>query len=371
MSRTATAALATVALLVASVSGVTGAAGTHQSIAGTELQPDDVLIEVRLAADGSATWRVEYRVRLDDANVTEAFESLRTDVRRNESDFARPFADRMRATVADAENATGREMAVENVTVSAERRQIPQDYGVVTYQFHWVGFAEANESTIVAGDALSGFFLDNQTTLLISWPEEYELGTASPDPTERRAQSVVWVGPTDFATGEPTLVVSAAAGGGDGTSATTTAPGDGSSSGGLPPTLLGLALVAVAVGAVGVVYYRSRERADEASRDTTGTAASGGDVGETPSGEAGESESADATAEPPEELLSNEERVLRLVRERGGRMKQQEVAGALDWTDAKTSQVVRQMREEGQLEAFRLGRENVLSLPDEEDAPEE
>ena len=362
MSRTAIAALATATLLVASISGVTGAVDTQQSIAGTELQPDDVLIEVQVAADGSATWRVEYRVRLDDANVTEAFESLRTDVRRNESTYARPFADRMRATVADAENATGREMAVENVTVSAERRQIPQDYGVVTYQFHWVGFAEANASTIVAGDALSGFFLDNQTTLLISWPEGYEPETVSPDPTERRAQSVVWVGPMDFATGEPTLVVSTAGGSGAGT---TTAPGDGTTSGGLSPLLLGLALVAVALAAVGVVYYRSGGRAGS----TDGEESDGGGAEATPHD--GEGDAPEAPAEPPEELLSNEERVLRLLRQRGGRMKQQEVAGALDWTDAKTSQVVRQMREEGQLDAFRLGRENVLSLPDEGDGGDE
>ena len=50
-------------------------------------------------------------------------------------------------------------------------------------------------------------------------------------------------------------------------------------------------------------------------------------------------------------------------------MKQQEVAQTLDWTDAKTSQVVRKMREEGDLDAFRLGRENVLVLPDEEFGP--
>ena len=45
-------------------------------------------------------------------------------------------------------------------------------------------------------------------------------------------------------------------------------------------------------------------------------------------------------------------------------MKQQEVAEALEWTDAKTSQVVGDLRDAGDLESFRLGRENVLTLPD-------
>ncbi|MFC7232041.1 helix-turn-helix transcriptional regulator [Saliphagus sp. GCM10025308] len=66
------------------------------------------------------------------------------------------------------------------------------------------------------------------------------------------------------------------------------------------------------------------------------------------------------------ELLSNEEQVINLLESRGGRMKQQSVVEELDWTDAKTSKVVTGLREEGKLESFRLGRENVLSLPEAE-----
>ena len=44
-------------------------------------------------------------------------------------------------------------------------------------------------------------------------------------------------------------------------------------------------------------------------------------------------------------------------------MKQKRVAEELDWTAAKTSQVVTGLRDEGDLDGFRLGRENVLSLP--------
>jgi hypothetical protein len=71
----------------------------------------------------------------------------------------------------------------------------------------------------------------------------------------------------------------------------------------------------------------------------------------------------------PDELLSNEERVVRLLEEHGGRLKQQAVVAELDWTEAKTSQVVSDLRETGDVESFRLGRENVLSLPDAEEEP--
>nr|WP_242493394.1 hypothetical protein [Haloarcula hispanica] len=72
---------------------------------------------------------------------------------------------------------------------------------------------------------------------------------------------------------------------------------------------------------------------------------------------------ADAGA-PPAELLSNEEQVLQLLESNGGRLKQQQVAGELDWTDAKTSQVIGGLRDEDKVETFRIGRENVVTLPD-------
>ena len=47
-------------------------------------------------------------------------------------------------------------------------------------------------------------------------------------------------------------------------------------------------------------------------------------------------------------------------------MKQAEIAEELGWTAAKTSQVTKRLRENGDLEAFRLGRENVLELSDKD-----
>jgi hypothetical protein len=133
---------------------------------------------------------------------------------------------------------------------------------------------------------------------------------------------------------------------------TTTAPatsaggnGDSGDSGSSLPLVVGALLVVLAVAAGGWWYAR---------RD-------GGDVtgdGTTPA--AGDT----ATAGPPMELLSNEEKVLRLVEDNGGRIKQKEVAEDLDWTAAKTSQVVSDLRDNEKLESFRLGRENVLTLPD-------
>ncbi|MFB6198569.1 MAG: helix-turn-helix transcriptional regulator, partial [Halobacteriaceae archaeon] len=74
-----------------------------------------------------------------------------------------------------------------------------------------------------------------------------------------------------------------------------------------------------------------------------------------------------AESKPPEELMSNEEKVIQLLEENGGRVKQQTIYEELGWTEAKTSQVLSGMREDGQVEVFRIGRENVVRLPEEDD----
>lgn len=310
-----------------------------------KVDADDVLLNVDLRSDGSAVWQVEYRVRLDDANTTEAFEELQSDIEANESAYLNRFADRIRNTVSTAENRTGREMAASDFSVTTDRRQLPREYGVVTYSFEWRGFARTDSTTMRVGDALDGLFLDAQTTLLVGWPDGFAVSTVTPTPDETRPRAVVWVGPTDFGAGEPTLVLTSApatttaettthttATSDERTTATEVAkPSDGD--GGLSTVLVAGTLLALV--AVGVALAIRRQRV--------------GESGETPE---------DA------ELLTNEERVLELLEANGGRVKQQTVVEELDWTEAKTSRVVNSLHEEGRIDVFRLGRENVLSLPE-------
>ncbi|WP_311171608.1 helix-turn-helix transcriptional regulator [Halobellus ordinarius] len=431
-ARLACLGLVVVALLGAAAPGAT--AQPTGTIADTQIDPDDVSLQIDLRSDGSAAWTVEYRVRLDDDNATEAFLSLRDDIEANESQYSGQFRDRMTATAQTAENATGREMAIENVSVAATRQQLPQDYGVVTYTFVWTNFAAVEDGEIRAGDALAGLFLDSETSLQFSWPAGYGIETVQPEPTDRRedSQVVVWSGPLDFGPEEPTLVVTEAAAGGDTTTAAVDGSGDddGGTDSGLGSLPLVAALVVLALVVVVGGWYVLRQGEDDGGSPVAaaGGGRDGGSSGAAATPEASQSDDVSAgagngtigadeaaAAEPDagavagatagaaagtaadsddesgseaaesaaasgeedtgdvdpweDELLSNQERVLALVEHKGGRMKQQEVAGTLDWTDAKTSQVVRKMRDEGDLDAFRLGRENVLVLPDEEFGP--
>ncbi|WP_435073432.1 DUF7345 domain-containing protein [Halorubrum sp. HHNYT27] len=375
-----------------SIGAAQGGAGLPASGFGQmDVAPDDVLIEASVEPDGDAVWETQYRVRLGSDDEEQAFEELRADVESDPSAYTDRFGERMRATADAAENATGREMTVTNVTVTAERRELPQTYGVLTYRFEWRNFAAVEGDRILVGDAVDALFLDDATSLIVSWEDGYRLGDVSPSPTETRDGAVVWEGPVDFTEGEPRVIIEP----------------DGRSTG---PLLLGTIGLLVAI--VAVIGYRRRssdaqasdeaeptaaaeesetpaeddsETAASADRATLGSGAGpGADSGETPDDEAGGSqpdsdEGADESVPPvDEDLLSNEEQVLRLIENNGGRMKQKRVAEELDWTAAKTSQVVTGLRDEGDLDGFRLGRENVLSLPeydagqdgDDDDDPE-
>jgi uncharacterized membrane protein len=385
------------AFVGAGVGGAAGAAGPQPAAFQTSgVETDAVVLQADVAEDGDADWTIEYRIRLDDENSTAAFESLQQDVEANSSTYTDQFAERMRSTVDAAESATGREMAVSNVTVSTRVSSFGNRYGVVSYQFVWEGFARSEGDRLVVGDALAGFFLDEDTRLSVSWPNDYEMQSVDPPADETGANSVTWVGPTEFTSGQPRLVAAAesplpvstpvagaallllvaiVAGGvwfsrrgatGDDGPDGTDAPAAAAPESGTVTTSTGESQAdtpaSQARTETGTAAASENDAQDVAATGATAPAANGAD-------EERSTDPQSTVSETPTELLSPEERVMRLLRERGGRMKQKTVTEELDWSAARTSQVVGGLRDDGQVESFRLGRENVLRLPDEDGEP--
>ena len=335
-------------VLVAPVSAAAVADGVGQE----GVDPDRVVLDVSLQPNGDAVWAVEYRVRLATDNETAAFEEIQADIRENESAYTSTFRDRMTRTAATAANATGREMSIRKVSVSAEQKSLPQDYGVVTYRFRWTNFAAVDGDSVRAGDALAGFFLDEQTSLRISWPADYAATEVAPTPDQDGDGEVVWRGPREFGQNEPTVVVE---------------PDQRSTGplGGLFGTPVGIGLALVFAAALAGTAFVVRRRPGGFG-GVLGTGATDDHDGESAGDTTDIDGDDDSSSEdgPPPELLSNEERVLRLLEANDGRLKQQEVAKRLGWTAAKTSQVIGDMRDDDAVETFRLGRENVVTLPD-------
>jgi len=119
---------------------------------------------------------------------------------------------------------------------------------------------------------------------------------------------------------------------------------------------------------------RGGAASDTGGADTaSATEGAGGDTPSDPTGSAAGSTASAAAAGGASEggagagapLLSDEERVLALLRENGGRMKQADIVDATDWSNAKVSQLLSGMADDGAVEKLRIGRENLITLPEE------
>lgn len=111
-------------------------------------------------------------------------------------------------------------------------------------------------------------------------------------------------------------------------------------------------LLVLAMVLAGLAYTRPWERWDTGNGAADSAALDGG------------GDDADPPAPAPE-MLTREERVHQLIDEHGGRIKQSEIVEATDWSKAKVSRTLSAMEEEDQIERLKIGRENVVSHPDE------
>jgi len=89
------------------------------------------------------------------------------------------------------------------------------------------------------------------------------------------------------------------------------------------------------------------------------------DSGGTPPPDGSEATAAENGEGSEAPLLSDEELVLTLLEDNDGRMKQTAIVDETDWSNAKVSQLLSELEEQGAIEKLRIGRENLITLPDE------
>ncbi len=370
--------------------------------AGTTLDRPDpkTVIRINVTQTGDARVAVESRflVNESDDNQTAAFESTYEDARDGTIDL--PYDEEtMRALVEDVAASTGREMAVEDVEWT---RSVSNGTGTIALRFGWTNFGIDRQETVVVGDAFrtaDGAWLprlaDGQR-LVLRAPDGYSALSPSDQVGERR---IVWNGVHEFEAGAPsatfgqqesTTVTTATPTTGPGpTTRTATPTTNGTGSGGDGASLLVWAVVLLtilSVGGGGYWYVTERggdggtptaatdgattvEAAESSGADADGAgsgtaAAAGAAAGETADDGAADDEDGAAAVDP--ELLSDEERVEHLLESNGGRMKQAQIVKETGWSNAKVSQLLSAMDEEDRIDKLRIGRENLITLPDED-----
>lgn len=309
-------------------------------------ETDDTVTRIRVQADGDAKWTVRIRTRLRTEAQVSTFETFRTRFRANRSRYLDPFRTSITRVVAAATNATGRPMRARNFSATATVQAVPRRWGVVTYRFEWTNFAAGRDDRLAMGDAFqSGFFLAENDSLVVRAPPGYRVAAVNPDPEASDDRTVRWAGRTDFPTDAPSVTFAPVPETTPPTNTNTTTnttrtgpPGEADSFAPVWASLAG----ALLLGLGGAVYLHRRR--------------SGG--ADDPTSEAGASKH-----DPPR---TDGDRVVALVEANGGQMRQAAVVDELDWSKSKVSRVLSDLHEEGRVEKVKLGRENLVRLPEAE-----
>ncbi|RLM90696.1 hypothetical protein D3D02_02680 [Halobellus sp. Atlit-38R] len=367
---------------------------------GSDATQPRTTVDISLRSDRSASWRVETHYALDSENETRAFETLARQYEAGEAN-AGPDIVLFRSLADRASESTGRPMAIENVTYHSSI-DAADDRGTLALTFRWTNFLRRGDNeTLVLDDvfALPTAESDDQKTWLSIFDADQEILIRPPDgytvtgtsiPVQQRESAIVLAEPSDFEGETSELRV------------TYTAIGP---AGALPIGLLaGGGFAALVILLAGAWVLRGREESgrtlpwedptasDDRSSVASGAVAgpNGGDSGPSPNGRPENGESAsepeaaaavggaasgaavsadDAESSVESEvdlsLLSDEERVEHLLEQNGGRMKQATIVDETGWSDAKVSQLLSAMADEDRVDKLRLGRENLISLPDD------
>ena len=330
---------------------------------GAQSPAEETRLEVQLQDDGDARWTVVTTVPLEDEEAVENFRSFAEGYEEGERDL-QLGVDAFERAAAEASRTTDREMSVGRANRSAavvnetEGGEVTNRYGELRVSFTWTSFARIDgNGTMYVGDAFNttnGTWLSalgpNQT-LVIRSPPGYTAPTTSPIGAENG--DLRWEGPRTFSPGYFEIVYQPA-------------PSDPLGDVDLSTMLLaGALLLSAAALSLGLYLLWRRREGGEASgpeREDTGADEPDGP----PASEAtGDGSEAAADDEPDPELLSDEERVEYLLERNGGRMKQADVVKETGWSNAKVSQLLSSMAEEGRVDKLRIGRENLISLPGE------
>ena len=330
---------------------------------GAQSSVEETRLEAQLQDDGDARWTIVATVPLEDEEDLESFRSFAEDYEEGERDLQLGVEAFERAA-AEASRATDREMSIGRTNRSAavvnetEDGEVTDRYGELRVSFTWTSFARTDENdTMYVGDAFNttnGTWLPalgpNQTFVIRS-PPGYTAPTTSPIGAENG--NLRWEGPQTFSPGYFEIVYQPAS------------PGPASRLNLSTMLLVGALFLSAAALSLGLyLLWRRRDGPGTSAPEREGAEADGPDE-PAASGTTNAEPEAAADDEPDLELLSDEERVEYLLERNGGRMKQADIVKETGWSNAKVSQLLSSMAEEGRVDKLRIGRENLISLPGE------
>lgn len=264
---------------------------------------------VQIRSDGSAVFAIN---QFSSANATvETFDV---------------FQQKVFNLVDSAAAITHREMAVDenslqvNTTISSESK-------TTEYTFVWQNFSIVQDGKISFGDVfqVNNFFgqLYGDAALQLTYPFDFSVKSVTPAPYERQdsADLLRWSRTQDLVTNKVSVVL------------TSTSQNIGNGNDGQLYTII------VVVSAVGVTlsllgFYTSKRRKNNAVSTTLAESL----------------------------ILSEEDKVLNLLKSVGGSIRQSEITEQCRFSKAKTSQLLTTLEKSGSITRYKSGRDKIVTL---------
>lgn len=292
--------------------------------------------EIQLQENGDAVWVVEIREPLEDETEVSNFETYVQQVNNStDNETTQTFRNRFSAVISGADQQYERNMSLESLSVEAEVASTATgDFGITRVEFTWTNYSTTDESgNIVIGQILSdGYTLSENQILRVVPPQGYQ-AQSTPAGAESTNDGVLeWVGPYSFSDSVEITFEE-------------TSPRE------IPVVPMAIVVV-IALGIVGVAtyYFSTRDDSPDESQDENSEDGSSGDT---------------TSSWSTDELKTEGEKVVELLEENEGRIKQKDLKSTLDWSDSKASRVTSSLEEKGVIEKLTIGRENVISLEEE------
>src|SRR6056297_1669542 len=129
--------------------------GPYQ-IATDQPEPDNTVTRIDLRPNGDAVWTIRFRTRLSTSAAIEEYETFQAAFNNDSSQYLGPFEERMTAVVDGANQQHDREMRAVDFRAETSIQEVPNRWGIVSFQFRWEGFAAQNGKQLIVGDVFTG-----------------------------------------------------------------------------------------------------------------------------------------------------------------------------------------------------------------------
>ena len=285
----------------------------------------EIVTRIEIHPDGSATWVIRKKTTLNTESDRAAF-----------LDYVNltsieDFLNNVKSIVNEASVITGRAMKAENLDMVASVFNTTTGFeGILQYQYDWIGFAKEIEGEkIKVGDALNGQLdLSRNDMLIIQYPTSYTIENVDPtqDDSSESDRTITWYGPRNFGAGEPTVILRK----------NTLGVADFILSNAFVTSLI--ILILSCLGGLGLVKLKSlKKQKDVKVSEVTPLRI---------------------------ELESDEEKVINLLKESGGRLYQKAIAKHYGFSKSKTSELLTAMEQKEIVARKKRGRQKLVILID-------